>query len=320
MASGEARVLEPGLLTMIQDAAGRPGLGRFGIPPGGAMDAPAARLANRLVGNEGNEAVLEVTLDGPTIQWTTRANIGLAGADLGAVTDGRRLLPGHSYRLGPGAILSFQTARSGVRAYVAVEGGFTVAPVLGSRSTDHRSGFGGLDGRPVQAGDVLRFAGSQDQPMRSVVRAAPSADHALSFIATGSSLGWFAPSVVRAFCATEWRVAADSDRSGIRLSRGLTLVAATAGIASLAVPVGAVQVPPGGEPIIKMVDGPVTGGYPVLGVIAHVDHARLAQVAPGATLRFRRITVAKARRRAGTIDAQERIDLDEGDLAAGWAR
>ena len=216
-------------------------------------------------------------------------------------------------------MLSYQAARSGVRAYVAVEGGFAVEPVLGSRSTDHRSGFGGFDGRPLRRGDVLRFTGNQDGPLRSVVRAGPSADQALSFIATASSLGWFAPSVVRAFCATDWRVAADSDRSGIRLTGG-PLVTAAADIPSLAVPVGAVQLPPGGEPIIKMVDGPVTGGYPVLGVIARVDHARLAQAAPGSTLRFRRISVAEARRRAATIDAQERIELDAGDLAAGWAR
>lgn len=320
MAIGEARVLDPGLLTTIQDASGRPGLGRFGIPPGGAMDAPAATLANRLVGNDGNEAVIEMTLQGATLEWPTGAHIGLAGADLGAVVGGRPLAPGHSHRLGPGAVLSFGAARSGARAYLAVEGGFTVAPLLGSRSTDHRSGFGGLDGRPVRAGDVLRFPGRQDRPLRSAAGAVASVDQPLSFIAAGRSAGWFAPSVVRTFCATDWRVAADSDRIGIRLTGGPTLVASTSGIASLALPVGAVQVPPSGEPIIKMVDGPVTGGYPVLGVVARVDHARVAQAGPGATLRFRSISVAEARRLAVTIEAQERIELDAGDVAAGWAR
>ena len=88
MTTGDVRVVEAGLLTTIQDAAGRPGLGRFGIPPGGAMDAAAARLANRLVGNGGDEAVLELTLHGPTLEWMTGAHIGLAGADLRAVTGG----------------------------------------------------------------------------------------------------------------------------------------------------------------------------------------------------------------------------------------
>ena len=319
MVTGEVRVLEAGLLTTIQDASGRPGLGRFGIPPGGAMDAPAARLANHLVGNDGDEAVLEVTLHGPTLDWTTGAHVGLAGADLGAATDGRLLPSGHSYRLRPGAVLSFGAARSGARTYLAVEGGFSVAPLLGSRSTDRRSGFGGLDGRPLQAGDVLTFAPSQDRPLRSAVGVLPRGDQPLSFIAAGTSSGWFASAMARGFCSTGWQVATDSDRNGIRLTGGPTLVASTAGIASLAVPVGAVQVPPSGEPIIKMVDGPVTGGYPVLGVIARIDHAKLAQAAPGATLRFRRVSVAEVRRRA-RIEIEARVELDEGDLAASWAR
>ena len=320
MAPGEVRVLEPGLLTTIQDAAGRPGLGRFGIPRGGAMDARAARLANRLVGDDGNEAVLELTLHGPTLEWMTGAHIGLAGADLGAASDGLNLAPGHSYRLGPGAVLSFGAARSGARAYVAVEGGFDAVPVLGSASTDRRSGFGGLDGRALRAGDILRFAGRQDGPLRSAVGHVVESDDRLAFISTAGSLRWSSQAAVRSFCATEWRVAPESDRNGIRLTGGAPLPSPTASILSLPVPVGAVQVPPSGEPIVKMVDGPVTGGYPVLGVIPSIDHTRLAQAAPGATLRFRRISVAGARRLTRTIDTAERIELDQGDLVASWAR
>jgi antagonist of KipI len=321
MAMGEVRVLEPGLLTTIQDASGRPGLGRYGIPPGGAMDARAARLANRLVGGGGAEAVLEMTLQGPELDWLSGGHIGLAGADLGAMSDGRHLVPGHSYRVGPGAVIAFGVAQGGARAYLAVQGGFQAATVLGSVSTDRRSGFGGLDGRALRAGDVLRFAGSQDGPLRSAVR--PTVDHddeRLAVIPTEGSLRSLSPAAVRAFCATEWRVAPDSDRNGIRLTGGALLASSTASIPSLPVPVGAVQVPPGGEPIIKMVDGPVTGGYPVLGVIPGVDHSRLAQVAPGATLRFRRISVAAARRLTRTVGMSELIELDVGDIAASWAR
>ncbi len=121
------------------------------------------------------------------------------------------LPPGHSYRLGPGAVLSFQAARSGARAYVAVDGGFTVAPVLGSRSTDHRSGFGGLDGRPLRAGDVLLRGepGPADAVGR---RCGASTDQALAFIAIDGSQVVH-PSAVRAFCTTEWQVAADSDEA-----------------------------------------------------------------------------------------------------------
>ena len=319
MTTGEVRVLEGGLLTTIQDAAGRPGLGRFGIPPGGAMDAAAAVLANRLVGNDGDEAVLELTLHGPTLEWMTGAHFGLGGADLGAVADGLRLAPGHSYRLRSGAVLGFDGRRTGARAYLAVEGGFAVQPVLGSASTDHRSGFGGIDGRPLQAGDVVRFGGGHPEPLRSVVGPGPDATKRVALIATPAVFGWFAPTAVRAFCAAAWTVASDSDRTGIRLSGDSPVASLTTGIPSVALPVGAVQVPPGGEPIVKMVDGPVTGGYPVLGVIPRAELARLAQAAPGTILRFRSVSVAAARRLARPADDDPRIELDEGDFAAGWA-
>jgi biotin-dependent carboxylase-like uncharacterized protein len=319
MAMGEVRVLEPGLFSTIQDAVGRPGLGRFGITPGGAMDAAAARLANRLVGNDGGEAVLEITLQGPALDWTTGAHVGLAGADLGAATDGLRLAPGHSYRLRPGAVLEFGGARSGARTYLAVEGGFAVKPVLGSASTDHRSGFGGIDGRALRTGDILPFPASQAGPLRSAVSPGTDADAPIHVIPTPAAFGWFARSVARVFFASAWTVAPDSDRSGIRLT-GVHLSSSATRIPSLGVPVGAVQVPPSGEPIVKMVDGPVTGGYPVLGVILRFDHARLAQAAPGTTLRFRRISVAVARRLPRRLDDLDRIDLDEGDFAASWAR
>jgi biotin-dependent carboxylase-like uncharacterized protein len=283
------------------------------------MDAVAARLANRLVGNGGDEAVLELTLHGPTLGWTTGAHVGLAGADLGAATDGLRLAPGHSYRLRPGAVLGFDGRRTGARAYLAVEGGFAVESVLGSASTDHRSGFGGLDGRPLRAGDLLRFDGDRFEPLRSVVGSGPAAEERVPLIATPAAFGWFAPTAVRAFCTAAWTVASDSDRTGIRLTGGSPVASLTTGIPSVALPVGAVQVPPGGEPIVKMVDGPVTGGYPVLGVIPRPDLARLAQAAPGTTLRFRRISVAAARRLVRSADDVPRIELDEGDFAAGWA-
>lgn len=316
-------MVERGLLTTVQDARGRPGLGRFGIPPGGALDAPAARLANRLVGNGGNEPVLEVTLRGPVLEWTSGAHIGLAGGDLGAVSAGLRLHPGHSYRLPAGATLGFDGARTGARAYLAVEGGFAVAAILGSTATDRRSGFGGLDGRALRAGDVLHFEAPQTGALRSAGSAGEAAAALLlvRLVPTPTGVGWFARSSVERLCATTWSVAPDSDRNGLRLTGEHVATAAT-GIPSLGVPVGSVQVPPSGEPIVTLVDGPVTGGYPVIGVVPRMDHARLAQVAPGAGLRFRRISVAAARRlSAAAMDNDvDRVDLDEGDLAAGWAR
>ena len=316
---GEVRVLEPGFLTTIQDARGRPGFGRFGIPPGGAADAAAARLANRLVGNGGDEAVLELTLQGPTLEWMTAGHIGLAGADLGATAGGPEMPPGHSYRLASGSRLEFRVPREGARGYLAVEAGFAVPAVLGSCGTDLRSGFGGFEGRALRVDDIVPFSGGQDGPLRSAVGGAAVAGEVLSFIPCPPRFGWFAPSVVRAFCDVEWTVAPDSDRLGIRLA-GAAIPSMTTGIASFGVPVGAVQIPPGGAPIIKLADGPVTGGYPVLGVIPRAEHTRLAQAAPGTTLRFARASVTDVRRHARRSEDGERIELDDGDFAAGWAR
>jgi biotin-dependent carboxylase-like uncharacterized protein len=321
MPTGEVRAIEPGLLTTIQDDIGRPGYGRFGVPRGGAMDPAAARIANRLVGNRGGEAVLEITLLGPTLEWTTGAHIGLAGGDLGATTNGLSLSPGHSYRLRPGASLAFTGVRTGARAYLAVEGGFAVEPILGSSSTNYRSAFGGFYGRSLRAGDIVRFAEAQAGPLRSLRRPSSDVEEPIHVVPlAAAAFGWFAPSAIRTFCEAAWTVAADADRNGIRLTGGAPVRALTAGIPSLPLPVGSVQVPPSGGPIVKMVDGPVTGGYPVLGVIPRLDHVRLAQAPPGATLRFRQISVAAARRLASTRDDDGRIELDEGDFAAGWAR
>jgi biotin-dependent carboxylase-like uncharacterized protein len=312
----EVRVIQPGLLTTVQDARGRPGLGRFGIPQGGALDPVAARLANHLVGNTGPEPVLELTLQGPVLEWTGGAHIGLAGADLDAVAGGLRLAPGHSYRLPPGARLAFEGARTGARAYLAVQGGFAIEAVLGSAATDRRSGFGGFEGRALRAGDVLPFPASQSGPLRSVAASPARLEDPIQIVAIPNELGWFARAAMDELCATTWTVGPDSDRNGIRLT-GARLTTRIARIPSLGMPVGSVQVPPSGEPIVTLVDGPVTGGYPVIGLVPRLDHGRLAQLAPGGTIRFRGISVEDVRRLAeGTGPAV--TEIDEGDLAAGW--
>ena len=326
----EVTVVEGGLLTTIQDVRGRPGLGRYGVPPGGAIDAEAARLAGRLVGNEADAPVLEITLQGPTLVFTAAAHVGLAGADLGAQADHQRLRPDASYRLSAGATLRFTgppSGAKGARAYLAVEGGFVVPSVLGSASTDRRSGFGGGVGRELRAGDALSVAGTASGALRALVRAhpGPPVDPGIPVeirvVATPIDLGWAGRGGLRELVAPTWNVSPASDRNGLRLTGG-RIADVTGRVASVGVPVGAVQVPPSGEPIVTLADGPVTGGYPIVGVVPRLDHGRLAQLAPGATVRFRPITVEAARALAVAVaDAatRDRIELDPGDVGAGWA-
>ena len=341
MTAATVRVIEPGLLTTIQDARGRPGLGRFGVPPGGALDQAAAALANRLVGNRVDAAVLELTLAGPVLEWVDGVHLALTGADLGATAAGIARPPGHAHRLAAGTVMRFTDRRSGVRAYLAVEGGFDIPAVLGSVATDRRSGFGGLDGRPLRAGDVLEFGGGgfagqrgenetgqrgpggqsdPGRPLMSAILPSDDPEAPIRMIATPSSLRWFDDVATARFCETTWTVAPESDRNGIRLTgTAVDLDVTRGGIPSLGIPLGAIQVPPSGQPIVTLADGPVTGGYPVIGVVARHDHGRLAQAAPGTTLRFVAISV-EAARRLTSPDDQPRLVVDDGDLAAGWAR
>jgi urea carboxylase len=316
---GTLRVVDPGFLTTIQDPRGRPGLGRFGIPVGGAADRAAARLANRLVGAPEGAPLLELTVAGPTLVVDVPAHVALTGADLGLRTALAPLRPGHSVRLPAGTTIRSGTRRHGARAYLAIEGGFRVPPILGSPSTDRRSRLGGIDGRELRAGDVLELGAGGARPVRSVVGTAArvGADRAepIRVVAAPPALEWFGAAALDLLVDTAWTVADDADRHGLRLLGGRIPPRET-GIASVGVPLGAIQVPASGEPIVTMVDGPVTGGYPILGVVAGADHGRLAQLVPGDPGRFALVSVAEARALAIEEPA---VEVDLGDLAAGWA-
>jgi KipI family sensor histidine kinase inhibitor len=275
----EIEVLDGGLLTSVQDVTGRQGFRRYGVQAGGAADRTAAVLANRLAGNPDQAAVLEVTLLGPSLRISAPARIGLAGADLGATLDGQPLAPGAS---GSGRLISFGERRAGARAYLAVAGGIEVERVLGSRSTDLRSGFGGLGGRALRAGDRLESGLATDG-----ARVAPGRPSAGPIrILPGPHLARFAPGGLDRLCEARWTVALQADRMGYRLDGPALEHNAAPEVPSLGLPLGAVQVPPDGRPIIMLADRPVTGGYPVIGCVAGGDLDRVAQLLPGDTLRF----------------------------------
>ncbi|MDP9243937.1 MAG: urea amidolyase family protein, partial [Chloroflexota bacterium] len=275
----EIEVLDGGLLTTVQDVIGRQGFRRYGVQAGGAADRTAAVLANRLAGNPDPAAVLEVTLLGPSLRLSAPARVGLAGADLGAMLDGRPLAPGTS---GIGRLISFGERRAGARAYLAIAGGIEVEGVLGSRSTDLRSGFGGLGGRAIRAGDRLEIGLARSGARVAPARAAVGAIR----IMPGPHLTRFAPGALHRLCEARWTVARQADRMGYRLDGPALEHNATPEVPSLGVPLGAVQVPPDGGPIIMLADRPVTGGYPVIACVAGGDVDRVAQLLPGDTLRF----------------------------------
>jgi biotin-dependent carboxylase-like uncharacterized protein len=271
-------VLATGPLTTVQDA-GRPGQGALGVGRSGACDRAAAALANRLVGNHPDAAVLEVTLGGLALR---------ADADLVVATTGARCSGAHNAptALPAGRELRLGLPDTGLRTYVAVRGGVAVEPVLGSRSTDLLSGLGPA---PLTVGTVLPV-GTAAGPMPGV-DLAPVADppggEVTVRVLPGPRADWFAEEAVRALTGTPWTVTDESNRIGLRLS-GVVLERTRSGeLASEGMVRGALQVPPSGQPVLFLADAPVTGGYPVIGYVDDADVDRCGQLRPGQTLRFR---------------------------------
>ncbi len=280
------RVIEPGLLTTVQDL-GREGAASVGVAVSGALDRGALRTANRLVGNPEGAAGLEVTMGG------LRA---VAGADLWvAVTgawgtvrlDGREVDPYVAHEWRAGAELHLDWFAHGARGYVAVRGGLDARAALGSRATDLLAGLGPAARR---AGGVVGVGGDAAAPIPVAPPAgwgAPHDDELELELAPGSRADWFAPGALVTLYDTVWTVSNHADRVGARLD-GPELPRLRAGeLASEGMVPGALQVPPSGRPTILLADGPVTGGYPVIAVVTDASLDLVAQARPGTRIRFR---------------------------------
>ena len=307
------KVIRAGLLTTVQDL-GRYGAQRFGVPVSGAMDAHALRVANHLVGNEDHVAALEVTLIGPVLQFDSDTLIAICGGDLGAVIGGKPVPMNRPVWLARGSQLAFGQPVTGCRAYVAFAGGIDVPPVLGSRSTYARTGFGGFKGRALKKGDRIDIGASNSSYFLRLrdsrgftndgfaapnwsVRVDPERlflqPQRIRFVA-GRHWERLNSTVRGAFLGENFRVGTTSDRMGYRLE-GVRLERHEYGdIASEAVAFGTIQLPPDGNPIVLMADRQTIGGYPRVGEVASVDLPLLAQLKPGDTLRFERIALDEA--------------------------
>jgi 5-oxoprolinase (ATP-hydrolysing) subunit C len=306
-------VLEPGPLTSVQTARGRPGWRHLGIGVGGAADAWSARLANRLVGNSDQAAVLEMTLAGPTLRFGATGRVAVAGAPFEAFVDGlplpafsaRDVRSGSTVRIGGG---------DGARAYLAVGGGIVIEPVLGSAATDLRSGFGGHDGRALRAGDSLTF-GPVTGPGRRWTGTRPRGPIR---VVDGPQADRLAAD---ALTAEPWTVSNAADRSGVRLD-GPALRPTDPEVASMGLPNGAIQVPPDGRPIVMLADRPVTGGYPVPACVIGADIGRVAQLRPGDAIGFVSVSLEEAREasRRAEEELAALVDADAPpDDELGWA-
>ena len=290
-------VVEPGLLTTVQDG-GRPGLTAEGVTPGGAADSWSLSVANALVGNPHDAAALELTLVGPTLRALRSVTVALAGTIGGRVIEtGVTVRPGTAVPIAAGMTLCLDGPATGARGYLAIPGGVDVPVVLGSRSTALGAGFGGLDGRPLRAGDRIR-AGAGGQGLLTPATTwpgAPAPEPGDIRILPGPHAADLGPAALEALAASDWIVTTASDRVGLRLD-GPALPGEPAGeLASHGVVEGTIQVPPDRHPIVLLADHQPTGGYPVVAVVIRGDLPRLAQLAPGMSFRLVGTTRNQAR-------------------------
>jgi biotin-dependent carboxylase-like uncharacterized protein len=320
-------VTRAGALSTLQDL-GRVGYQRFGVVVGGAMDARAHRVANLLVGNPEGEATLEITLVGPSLVFRETALVAICGAALSPRV-GERAVPMHRpVLLRAGSTLAFGTRQSGCRSYLAVHGGFDVPPVMNSKSTYLRAGFGGFQGRALRKGDELRIAaagGESHYPeLERTLRDGDEAFCALDDLAFEPAGGAAAaPTSIRVVAGQQWealsaaaqaqftsvpfRISIDSDRMGYRLEGPKLELSEPLEMISEGVTFGTVQLPPDGKAIVLMADRQTTGGYPKIANVASTDLPLLAQMMPHQELRFAMISLD---------EAQERYLADEREIGA----
>ncbi|MEI6891528.1 MAG: biotin-dependent carboxyltransferase family protein [Pontiella sp.] len=275
------KVIEPGMYTTVQDA-GRFGYLRYGLPPAGAMDRRAFHAANAWAGNDPNAAVLECTGTLPVLEFSHPVQ--------GAV-----VYPDHFQFLNAaaGERIAFPPVKGGYRVYMALEGGFDVPTVMGSRSTYVPGKLGGFEGRVLKAGDVLPIG-----PVNAAARAVacePFHYHDVGRgvcirVIPGPEADWFDCRGLNTFLTREFNVSSQSNRTGIRLNGPALSFCSKEQMVSSGISMGTLQVPPSGQPIIMMADHPTIGGYPRLGTVVEEDFSLLAQLKPGDLLRFREIS------------------------------
>jgi biotin-dependent carboxylase-like uncharacterized protein len=268
-------VIDPGPLSTVQDL-GRPGWAHLGVARAGALDRGAAALARRLVGGAVDDAVIETTLGGIVLRARRALTLAVTGAPCAVRVDGREVAHGAAVTVRADTVVSLGPARAGVRSYVAVAGGITVEPVLGSRSTDTLAWVGPPR---LAAGHVLPVGvpiAWPEPPPAVVVRPREP----VLRLRPGPRADWLGAGAWEALDGAAYVVAPDSDRIGLRLS-GPRVARRPSELPSEGMVLGAVQLPPSGEPVVFLADHPTTGGYPVVAVVEDEDLDLCAQLRPG---------------------------------------
>lgn len=310
-------VVEPGLSTTVQDT-GRFGHYHIGMPPAGAMDQYAHRVANFLVGNDASAATLEMTYAGPTLEFDEDAIVATTGADMEPTLNGDEIPTWTAVEVAAGDVLSFEFATEGVRSYLSVAGGIDVPKIMESRSTYTLIGIGGHEGRALDEGDQLPIGSETgDGTAGATVDSENVPDYANNDtirVVMGLCDYRLTDEGRDSFLGSEWKVSDESDRVGCRLTgpdvepmfeereqpfgAGLD----TTNVVDLGYPVGSIQM--AGQPIILMRDAVTGGGYATIGTVLSVDRNRLAQARTHRTITFEPIDIEEALEARSSYDEQ----------------
>jgi len=313
-------VLRAGLLTTVQDR-GRIGCQKFGVTVSGAMDEVALRLGNVLVGNPQSAAGLEISFLGPRLRFRADAVLALTGAETDADLDGQPVPSYEAFRARAGQVLDIRHCTKGMRAYLTVGGGIDVPVRLGSRSTSLAGAFGGFEGRPLRDGDVLFVGPAAGAPVRFAGRAAPRrwrsefGSSQTVQIVFGPQDDAFTEAGRRTLVESTYEVSQASDRMGCRLEGPAIQHVGPPDIISDWVPLGGIQVPGNGKPIVLLADRQTTGGYTKIATVIGPDIPHVAQLRPGEILRFKAISVGEAQAAARALERDlNQVDVDLTDL------
>ena len=280
-------VISPGLFTTVQDL-GRWGHQSSGVPVAGPMDPFAHRLANAIVSNGRERATLEITLTGPTLAFCVARSFAVTGASFELFVDDRLVETESLLEARAGSVLRFGARRTGARAYLAVAGGIDVPLVLGSRATHVPSAMGGCHGRSLRKGDQLPLGAPCSTPPHARLRPLEglAQDVAIVRVMSGPQADRFTADALDALTASPYRVDSHSNRMGYRLVGPTLHHRHSADIISDATPLGTVQVPASGQPLLLMADRQTTGGYAKIATVISADIGVAGQVAPGDFLKF----------------------------------
>jgi antagonist of KipI len=285
------------MLTSVQDR-GRFGYQDQGVPPAGAMDEYALRAANALCGNSIGAAVLELTMYGGSYEFVEGGSFALAGADMGAQLNDRRLPLWQQCKAEAGDRLVLGWAKCGCRLYLAISGGIDVPLVLGSRSTYLPGKFGGLHGRMLVAGDEFYSQLSQEKEAAPAVFPPdwiPSYESSLTMrVMLGPQQEHFTEEGIAAFLENQYFITAQADRMGYRLEGLPIQIKGTADILTDGIPAGAVQVQSEGQLLLLLADRQTTGGYAKIACVIGADHWRLGQAKPGDSVHFQAVSLVEA--------------------------